>query len=64
VDELPKNLTPDTVNDGYCKVLAVAKAAVTNVPCKVPAMLNRIGIGHELKAHAIAIFHVEKICVH
>jgi hypothetical protein len=53
VDKLPINLTSGTVNDGYRK-LVVAKAAVTNVLCKRPTMLNRFGISHELKTHSIS----------
>jgi hypothetical protein len=68
VDKLPINLPPDTVNDRYRKVLVVAQTAFTNMPCKLPAMLNCSGIGHELKAHAIswrnAIFHVEEKFLH
>jgi len=68
VDKLPVNLAPDTVNDRYREVLVVPQTAVTNMPRKLPAMLNRFGIGHELKAHAItwtnAIFHVEEKFLH
>src|SRR5664279_914925 len=68
VDKLPVNLAPDTVNDRYREVLVVPQTAVTNMPRKLPAMLNRFGIGHKLKAHAItwtnAIFHVEEKFLH
>jgi len=67
VDKLPINLTSGTVNDRY-RNLVVAKAAVTNVLCKRPTMLNRFGISDELKTHSIsqgnAIFHVKEKCVH
>lgn len=67
MDKFPINLTSGIVNDRYRK-LVVAKAAVANVLCKRPTMLNRFGISGELKTHSIsqgnAIFHVEEKCVH
>ena len=68
VNKFPVNLVPDTVNNRYRKVMGVAQAAITNMPCELPTMQDRFGIGHELKAHAIsgsnAILHIEEKFLH
>jgi hypothetical protein len=68
MDELAMNLTPNRVDDGYLKVLIVAKATVAKMLRERAAMGNRVGIRHKFDPRSIskgnAVFHIEKKFLH
>jgi hypothetical protein len=64
VNELAMYFPTRSANHGYLKLLVVAQAFVTEVFCKLFAVLNRFQIRIKLNADAIphrdAVFHIEE----
>jgi hypothetical protein len=64
VNELAMYFPARRANHGYLKLFVVAQAFVTEVLCKLFAVLNRLQIGIKLNADAIPhrdpVFHIEE----